>query len=65
MKTIILVLSAVVFLSCNNQKNKDYIVANVIERQIEQDHQGKQLMEIHCYVCHSATASEADRLAHQ
>nr|WP_321247892.1 hypothetical protein [uncultured Psychroserpens sp.] len=63
MKAIILVLSAVVFLSCNNQKNKDYIVANVIERQIEQDHPGKQLMEIHCYVCHSATASEAERLA--
>ena len=58
-----ILISTVVFLSCNNPKNKDYVIADVIKPEIEQEHPGKKLMETYCYACHSATASEEDRLA--
>jgi cytochrome c2 len=62
MKTTIFLVSALVFLSCNNQENKAYLVADVIELQMQQDHPGKKLMEANCYVCHSPSASHDDRI---
>jgi hypothetical protein len=62
MKTSIVLVLTLVFLSCNNQKNKEYIVANVIQEQAQQNHPGKKLMEINCYVCHSPSVSHDDRI---
>jgi len=63
MKAIIILILTVFFLSCNSPKNKDYVNAEVITSETEEGHPGKKLMETYCYACHSATASEEDRLA--
>jgi len=63
MKPLIILLFALVFISCNTSKNKDYANADIINTEIVQEHPGKKLMETYCYACHSATASEETRLA--
>lgn len=63
MKNILMVFVFVLlFINCDNSnkrptyaKNSDVVKA--------QTHPGKKLMETHCYACHNATTSEADRLA--
>jgi nitrate reductase cytochrome c-type subunit len=61
MKSFILTtLVFVLMFSCNNSKNKTY---SAFDKQKEgSEHPGKKLMEINCYVCHSPTASEEDRI---
>lgn len=55
-------LMLLAFSSCSN-KAKTTSVAYVDVSVVENDpHPGKQLMETYCYVCHSPTASEDDRL---
>lgn len=47
--------------SCKNSKKSDYVSSENIEN--NQIHPGKKLMETHCYICHSPTASEEVRIA--
>ncbi len=56
---ILIFLTAFVF-SCNNSKNKEY--SAIEKQQLANKHPGKKLMENNCYLCHSPTASEADRV---
>ncbi len=60
--TISLILF-LLFLSCkeNSQQITEYVASNEINKSDE--HPGKKLMETHCYVCHSPTASHDNRLA--
>ena len=59
-KIVLLTLLSIFIFSCNNSKNKEY---SAFEKQMEANkHPGKKLMETNCYVCHSPTASEADRI---
>lgn len=62
LKTLIYLLATTVLLSCNNPKNKDYAIADVIDTETFQEHPGKELMEINCYVCHSPSANHDDRI---
>ena len=61
MKNIgLLVLFAVLTISCNNSKNKEY---SALEKQMETiNHPGKKLMETNCYTCHSPTETHDDRI---
>ena len=61
MKNIIgiVFVSALIF-SCNNAKKENYVSAE--KKENVQLHPGKKLMETNCYVCHSPTASEKDRI---
>ncbi|MEH6537206.1 MAG: c-type cytochrome [Psychroserpens sp.] len=63
MKTLIILLFALVLISCNTSKNKDYANAEIINLETLQEHPGKKLMEINCYVCHSPSANHDNRLA--
>lgn len=59
-KLCILILLFGSFVSCNTSK-KDRISA--FEKQKEVDtHPGKKLMETNCYVCHSPTATQEERI---
>lgn len=51
------------FLGCKNKESQetDYTTATKIDN--TQEHPGKKLLKINCYVCHSPTASEEDRIA--
>ncbi|NRR92491.1 DUF3365 domain-containing protein [Winogradskyella undariae] len=61
MKNSILILVLVlVSVSCNSNKKEENSYSKV--NKIESDHPGKKLMETNCYVCHSSTASETDRI---
>ncbi|TXD84416.1 DUF3365 domain-containing protein [Subsaximicrobium wynnwilliamsii] len=59
-KTILLSMLLVSFLSCKNSEKTEYVAAEEIED--AQPHPGKKLMETNCYVCHSPSASQADRI---
>ncbi|WP_179352122.1 Tll0287-like domain-containing protein [Winogradskyella vidalii] len=61
MKKLILLTLLVVFaFSCNDKKKKD---ESKLEKQsLANKHPGKKLMETNCYLCHSPTASETDRI---
>ncbi|XMO87046.1 DUF3365 domain-containing protein [Algibacter sp. AS12] len=59
-KLFITLLLFTFFLNCNNSKNKSYTVKENQEN--AEQHPGKKLMETNCYVCHSTTASEANRI---
>lgn len=52
--------------SCQNLKTDNYENASAMQSEAnaidETAHPGKKLMETNCYVCHSPTASEDDRL---
>ncbi len=63
LKLFIIALVFAIAFSCKNQnqKEQDYVSAVTIKKQ--QDHPGKKLMEVNCYVCHSPTASHDDRIA--
>ncbi|TYB79153.1 c-type heme family protein [Bizionia myxarmorum] len=49
--------------SCKNEKQEgqDYVNSATIDKQ--QNHPGKKLMEVNCYVCHSPTANHDERIA--
>ena len=56
-----LLLFSLLTFSCNNSKKETY---SAFDKKIEANrHPGKKLMEINCNICHSATASEENRLA--
>ncbi|TGV01654.1 cytochrome c family protein [Flavivirga rizhaonensis] len=59
---IFFMVSIFMFTSC--KKSKDEHSKNLTESfsQNNQGHPGKKLMETHCYLCHDATTSEAERL---
>lgn len=56
------IVLALVF-SCKNEKDEgqDYVNTETLKKQ--QNHPGKKLMEVNCYVCHSPTAGHEDRIA--
>ncbi len=58
---IIIVLIALVSCKNNSNENSDYTNLTSIEK--DQEHPGKKLLEVNCYVCHSPTASHDDRIA--
>lgn len=60
-KFALLLLGSILIFSCNNAKNKEY---TAFEKQLKaNNHPGKKLMETNCYVCHSPSATEDDRIA--
>ncbi|EGV43388.1 DUF3365 domain-containing protein [Bizionia argentinensis JUB59] len=63
LKWTILSFAFLLVVSCknNNEKKSDYVDTVAINKQ--QEHPGKKLMEVNCYVCHSPTASHDDRIA--
>lgn len=63
MKSIALCSSILLILSCNNVKKENYEIASVSNVQTVQQHPGKKLMKVHCYVCHDATKAEDKRIA--
>ncbi|PKQ46181.1 c-type cytochrome [Confluentibacter flavum] len=63
MKNSLMVLVLVLLIiNCDNSNKRATYAKNsdVLEAQT---HPGKKLMETHCYACHNATTSEADRIA--
>ena len=57
---VVLLAVSSMFFGCNNSKNK---TEPVLDKQIQaNNHPGKKLMETNCYICHSPTASEQDRI---
>lgn len=63
MKALIILLFALVFISCNTSKKEEYLAVNSSASKKSQEHPGKRLMETNCYVCHSPSANHDDRLA--
>lgn len=57
MTMFLMVLFAV---NCKEERTQDYTSLETVRQ--EQSHPGKKLIETHCYVCHSPTASHDDRL---
>jgi hypothetical protein len=60
MKPYILLIVVTLLFSCKDSKRPSYSNKQVIETQ---EHPGKKLIESNCYLCHSPTASEDNRIA--
>ncbi|WCO02865.1 c-type heme family protein [Psychroserpens ponticola] len=60
-KTLIIFTLSLFIFSCNNEK-KNTTLTSVKTLEGESAHPGKKLMETNCYVCHSPTASQDDRV---
>lgn len=58
MKNILLFLISVLFFSCNKNKEAYKPVENDTVALENTVHNGKKLMETHCYLCHSPSAKE-------
>jgi hypothetical protein len=58
MKASILVLIPILFFSCNQKKEESKPIENQIVQLDTIAHDGKKLMETHCYLCHSPSAKE-------
>ena len=58
---ILLTLVSFLIFSCNDSKKKGYSAYDT-KKEIS-EHPGKKLMETNCYVCHSPTATQQDRIA--
>lgn len=58
MKYYFLIFVILGFFSCKKNNNTSYST----KKEVQQIHQGKKLLETNCYLCHSPTASEADRI---
>lgn len=64
MKNTIYFLLLLLFLgSCKNASKDNNNDSAFLQDENLIDHPGKKLMETNCYVCHSPTATEADRIA--
>jgi len=63
MKSLTVLLFALVFVSCNTSQKKVYVMAEVLKSETIQEHSGKKLMEINCYVCHNPSGGHDSRLA--
>lgn len=59
-KAIVFIFILLIVYSCNNSKKTKYVSEEKTEK--TQTHPGKKLMETNCYVCHSPTASEENRI---
>jgi nitrate reductase cytochrome c-type subunit len=60
MRTFLTLISLVFLVSCQNEK-KEFQPIPVEENVIAiSEHEGKKLMEIHCYLCHSPNAAESE-----
>ncbi|MFC5193774.1 DUF3365 domain-containing protein [Bizionia hallyeonensis] len=63
-RKLLLVVSVLTLVSsCKNDNKKELGYTNALALENEQEHPGKKLMEVNCYVCHSPTASHDDRIA--
>ncbi|MBU2928313.1 Tll0287-like domain-containing protein [Winogradskyella psychrotolerans] len=63
MKKIIGLLFIATFLvSCNSGKKENDPYSKATKEIVSKDHPGKKLMETNCYICHSATAGQNDRI---
>ena len=58
----IVLLMFFVFSSCNNSNKSSYVANDDMSATKNETHPGKKLMETNCYVCHSPTASQEDRI---
>ncbi|WP_347173029.1 Tll0287-like domain-containing protein [Polaribacter uvawellassae] len=67
MRTIILVFVVSIFVSCQTSEKPNYSKVSedliVQKKSNSEEHPGKKLMEINCYVCHSPSATHQDRIA--
>lgn len=60
MKKIVLFLASIALFSCN-KKNENYKpVTEKDKLEVSDNLEGKKLMEIHCYLCHSPSAPEGE-----
>jgi cytochrome c553 len=63
MKNTLRLLALVLILSsCNSGKKNTEPYSSVDKTETAAEHPGKKLMETNCYLCHSPTASETDRI---
>lgn len=61
MKKLLLLFTAIIFATCNSNKKEGLeTVANEIVKTDTITHDGKRLMETHCYLCHSPNAKESE-----
>lgn len=69
MKLLIFLITFVFLFSCKDSQKETYTTKKTVSKITEEivasskDHVGKKLMETNCYVCHSATATEENRIA--
>ncbi|SDS40327.1 Cytochrome c-550 domain-containing protein [Polaribacter sp. KT25b] len=69
MKIFVLLVAFVFLFSCKDSQKPSYAtkkVTSITSDEIttsSQDHLGKKLMQTNCYVCHSVTATEENRIA--
>jgi hypothetical protein len=65
MKTLYVLIIALFFFSCKDlKKPKNNYLPKLTTNQVKQEnHPGKKLMKVYCYVCHDATTPEANRIA--
>jgi len=50
--------------SCKNKTQENYLISQTFESQtIQEEHPGKKLLEMYCYVCHNPTTVHDDRIA--
>tara|TARA_R110002033_G_scaffold23560_2_gene55580 strand:+ start:421 stop:1449 length:1029 start_codon:yes stop_codon:yes gene_type:complete len=63
MKNILGIIVLLVFLvSCNSGKKDKDPYSNAIDKTASVKHPGKKLMETNCYICHSPTATQSNRI---
>lgn len=58
MKNSILFIILLVIASCQKDKNLQQIPIDEKVLEVTKEHEGKKLMETHCYLCHSPNAAE-------
>ena len=61
MKSISILLIMVMLFNCNTKPENSYAFAQ--KPNVELENSGKKLLETHCYICHSPTASHDNRIA--
>ncbi len=62
-KIAFILIAMIAFWSCKNNSNEDSKYTNSTPLESQDEHPGKKLMEVNCYVCHSPTASHDSRIA--
>ncbi|MDO5981233.1 c-type cytochrome [Flavivirga spongiicola] len=63
MKVLIFLIGFIfIFTSCKNSKDENKKTLTESYSKTHQEHPGKKLMEMHCYLCHDATRTEDERL---
>ena len=63
MKPFTLIVVFAFIFSCKDSKRPSYSNKKIDSSTETQKHSGKKLMETNCYVCHSVTAGEDNRIA--